>query len=193
MGAGVKVSGPTAWYVGTGSAGALQFLGYCEGEANIALEGEFEDVFADFGGGRVPIDSTYQGEQAYISGTFSYYDEAVMELLLKRTAHVAHTNSPGTVPHGTIGTLMISEGAAVQLVITSPYASKTVMTSQGLVPGYNFSAAWIPSSVSVGLSTSVKKPRVSFRAIPRWTTSGSPLVYGGVLYTHTIPSLPAIS
>lgn len=187
------VPGPALIYVGTGAAKAFQFLGWMTSGVRLTLQAEFEDVMADFGGTRIPVDSTFQGEQGYVAGDLSKYNEGIMSILSARTASAASITGgalAGLMPAaGTgagIGTLMVSEGAAIPLCIVAPnQAAKTFFSA--MLPCFTFSQAWLDSSYDQTWNATVKNPRVSFRCLPSWNGAGTT----ATLYTNILPgSLP---
>jgi len=75
----VNVSGATLIYVDTGSANALEGLGYSVNGVEVELRGYFGDVPGDEHGGDQgpPIDVQYFGEIAIVRFEMSKYDSAI--------------------------------------------------------------------------------------------------------------------
>ena len=184
----VKVNGPAAWYTATGAANAYELLGICESETRISFAASFEDVMTDFSGSGVPFDTQYMGEQATVSGTLILDNDIVYKKCAARIGPGAATAGVfGATPVGSIGTLMKTEGACYGLIIASPYASKAVFSSAGMIAGYRFITAWLDGSADVSLGTRVTRKSVTFRATTNWyLATGS-----GVLFDNILPTLPA--
>lgn len=188
------VAGPTTVFVGTGTASALEFLGWTDGSVEPDFEGDIQRVSADFAG-NVSADAQFMGEEATISITLSKFRYACYTKLRARTASAASitagmsagTTGTGATTGSGIGTLMALEGAAVALIFASPYVAKSAFSTD-MSPGLNFGIAWVDGRYSSPMGAKVGKPRITFRAIPSWALNGS-----GVLFTQTIPSLPALT
>ena len=181
----IHVNGPCQIFVGVGESQALTWLGYTEDAVQLTLASSFEDVHADFGGPRVPVDVQWMGEQAFISMTLIKYHETVLQQCVARLP----AGTPGAAASNTVGSLMQTEGIAYPIFIYSTYSTKTVYTAPAMVPCYLFGAGWLHDNFDVPLGVTTKKPRCIFRAIPVWNTS----TLSNVLYTNTLPSpLPTI-
>lgn len=170
--------GPQFIFTGTGSAGAYEFLGYTESEVMLSLSGAYEDVFADYGGPRVPVDAQYMNEQASVSMTLLRYDEAVYNHCAARivggTAGTAGTNS--------IGSLMGAQSLAYKLFVYAPYSTETFFSTMN--KGYVFGFAWLTDNIDIPLGVRVKRPRLTFRCLPNWTVS----TLSSVTYSNVLPS-----
>ena len=106
--------GPCLIRVGTGSAGALEDLGYTEDGADVDIEGFFENVWGDQGGGPsgVPIDVQYFGELARIRLTLTKWDAAIADKVVPRV-NGATAGTPATP-----GTLMFQESKSIRLLLS---------------------------------------------------------------------------
>lgn len=190
LGAQLWVNGPAAVQVGTGSAGALQHLGFTENGVRISFDAKFEDIHTDISGPMIPHDVQMMGEQAYITLDMNKFDEVVLEHLMVRMATAtyiaAYSSLPGRPGSKAIGTLMQTESAVVRLLINAPYASKAVFfnssTGDEMPLAYNFPTCYPMDAIDldpVGLR--VKKVRIIMRAVPAW----DPPNYAYTLYNGT--------
>lgn len=151
-------TGPALIYValtGTGDApgGGLggppvnpAFLGTAEFAPAIHVRREWESVFNDFGGGRVPFDTMYESKEGFTFADLTRWDENVYQQLAAapRTAEGGFdpTNpQDGADFVGDIGSLMITEGLAYSVFIKFPFASKSAYA--GMKPGYRFPASYL--------------------------------------------------
>lgn len=185
MGRQFFVSGPTSISVGTGVAGALEFLGFSEGGISVEFNAEFDDVLCDIGGGKLPTDVIFQGMDAFIRAEVSNYDETVMTSLLARV----FSGGSGSIPAGTMGSLMNAQSQSQRLLLMSPYSSLTAFST--MIPAYNFLSTYLVGSASVELGTKVKKWRLVWRAIPIWTVSAG--LSSGTLWNESVTGAPVIS
>lgn len=183
-----EVPGPCQWFCGTGAAGALEFLGWCEGETRVSLSGAEDEIRTDLTGPAIPADCQFMGEQCFVSGDLSRWDKTVLRKLKSRLPGGGSAISGGAYAFGALGSLMIAEGYAIRFLIRGAYAAAKAMNS-GDPPIYNFLAAWPGTNLDTGLSTRATRFRMSMRAIPKvdWTTGNT------VLYNLDVSGLPTIS
>lgn len=167
--------GPSQWYVNTGVGQAWQFLGYCEGETSLSLSPEWEEVYTDVSGTRIPYDYQFMGAHATVEGSLVKYNEPVLNALRNWLNQNA---TPGTFPDNSLGALVRTEDKEFALAIRSTYGGKAVFQNAGMVPGFIFPLAIPMGAWSSPLSARVKRNRVLFECIPVWNNVG-----GGVLYT----------
>lgn len=179
------VPGPAQVFVGTGASAAYEWLGYSQDGVDVQLIASYRDVFSDFGGPDVPVDSQFMGESGFISMTLNKYNETVLQELAGRRVGTGIT--PGQIEAQGLGSLMIAEGYAYPICIKCPYNTKSFQTGL-IVPGYAFSAGWLHDNFEVRLSVIMKAPRLIFRVLPVW--NGVNLTAS--LYTNTLPTLPSI-
>jgi hypothetical protein len=185
------VPGPTEISVNFGDVGGtLYFLGYTEREVQIHHQAQFENVFCDVSGPSVPFDVAYMGETGMALFDLKVYNESVFLYLARRIQSRANSNPTavtnswaahpdGTVLGGSVGTLMRTENAAVEMLFRCRYASKSVFNSNLMKPAYRFYRCWLAESYEVRLSTSTKAIRCHVQAIPYWNAVDG----AGVLYT----------
>ena len=162
--------------------GSYVYLGESEGDVNVSDDAAWEDIIVDQSGPRVPFDLAYMAEECYIQFTLVKYVEAAWEALATRVAGTTW----GTIEAGQVGTLVRQEGKCYAFAITSPYQSKAAYAS--MPPGYTFKNGVMHNNWDMSLSTQRQRKRVVLRCIPDWQVDGS-----GILFTPTIPSLPAVT
>jgi len=126
-------SGPVAAYVGPGSysaggmpgpaGGGVAFLGHNQRRGpRISIRRAWEPVFSDISGTRIPYDLIYEGQEAYVTIEFSRYNMAVIGALANIPNNLGGVDMPFTDVGGTRGTIMLTEGVAVGLVLTFPFS-----------------------------------------------------------------------
>lgn len=180
------VPGPSQIFVSTGTSGAFEYLGQAETDVRISIHPEWEDVFVDGAGSRVPFDSQFMGESGSVSFDLIYYHELTL-LKLKKWLN-GLTGTAGSGPAGTIGTLAKTENYRYQLVIQSLYAGKAPYAANGMVGGYWFKFVRPVGSWDVSPSTRVKKERVSFDWQPIFDLLGGYDAYSNDLTSLTLPT-----
>ena len=116
MAAAIQVAGLATITVDTGSAHALETLGYTQNGASVRFNGFFLDVHTDENGGDdgPPTDVQYLGETADITLDFTKFDTTVADKIRPRI----YGGSAGTV--GSVGTLMSGSSSTYRLCINSP-------------------------------------------------------------------------
>lgn len=186
MATGFEVAGPCQWFCGTGASGALEFLGWCEGETRVSFAGAEDEIRTDLGGPAIPSDVQWMGEQAFISGDLSRWDKTVLRKIKSRLPGSGSAVSGGAYAFGAMGALMLAEGYAMRFLVRGGYSAKNL--NAGDPPLYNFLAAWPSNNLDTGLSTRASRFRMTMRAIPvlDYTTGAS------VLYNNVTGTLPAI-
>lgn len=127
MAVAINVNGTALIKVGTGSAGALESLGYTRDGATIRLQDYFLDVKTDDTGGEAGpgSDTQYMGAMAHISLELTKWDVTISDKLVNRINATTTTltgtfTSAGTTPTGALGGLMIGSASYVRLLIHSP-------------------------------------------------------------------------
>lgn len=185
--AGVWVSGPTELHAGVGSGGGLRFLGWALGGVRVSFRPHWADVHLDLAG-QMPFDCQFMGEEAFVSAELTAWDEAVLAACQTRANPVAGT--PGVMPAGSMGGLMVTEGAAYRLLAYAPYAAGNALgklTQAGQVPGYNFLRSWLAGPDEIApLGIRPKQVRIFFRALPVY----SPLDGSWTLYNRDVTGKP---
>ncbi len=117
------VNGPSFIYVGTGSAGALELLGYTEAGADMDVTENKSEIMTDLFGPMTPQDFQDMGAMVRVVTPMIAVDDAVMAKIMMRGDHTGGgviataglINTPGTV----IGV----GGYAFRVVIASTFDS----------------------------------------------------------------------
>ncbi len=181
------VPGPCQVFAGVGSAGALTFVGYSEFGVDVRMVAAYRDVISDFGGPEVPVDSQFMGEHAYIRMTLNKYNEAVLQKIAARRFGTSVT--AGAIEANGLGSLMIAEAYAYQLLLYCPYNTKSFQSGT-IVPGYLFSSCWLVDEFTVPLSVVLKAPQLVFHAVPLWNA----VALTATLYSNTMPgTIPSVN
>jgi hypothetical protein len=163
----IYVPGPCELHVGTGSSGSLQFLGWSESGVRASINREWDDVPADIAGTRMPADVQFMGEQAYISCDLKVFNNPIFNKIA--SAQNPFSGTRGNMPYGSLGKLMVTEGAAYRLLVYSPYAVlKPAMSAWSQL---NFFTAWLAGPDDIPNSTKATKIRALFRAIASYNSS----------------------
>lgn len=137
---------------------------------------EFEPVFNDVMGTRLPYDYSYQGQEAFIDYMFTRFNELVYELCASVPQQIAGV--PGINVDGDVGTLMVTEGKTFPVWITFPYAAKAVFGGNSMPAGYRFFACLMKGPDRHRSGTGVRKIGVHFHATRVYVppTAGTVLV-----------------
>ncbi len=130
------------------------YFGTCESMPQDQRQPEYEMLWNDISGSKVPLDLAWEGESAQISLTMTRVDQVVVEYLQ------AHPNTPTATPGSwafeDVGSMMGLEGLAWEcwLVYTfgSAIAGKLTYTGAGLRPGRHYTQCvlWSPQSEETG-------------------------------------------
>lgn len=164
MAAAIVIPGATPISVGTGTANALEMLGYTVNGAEITVEKLMEDVPGDQGGGEggVPIDIQYFGEIHRIHLELSKWDTAVMAKL-EAAINVIGTLTTITAGKSPVpGSLILANSAYYRLLVNPPSAAT-------LIRNYPISIPRDPHVVNVG--TKWARLVIDFIAYPDLTQS----------------------
>ena len=179
------VNGPTYLYVGTGSAGALQKLGFTERGVHITLMGHHVPVFSDDLGPESPRDVSFMADDAFIRFDLNQFDETVWRQCVARLWNstnqaigAGNLAAPGYLDAKDPGSLMSAEGYTFRLLVYAPYSVKSAYTG---LNSHNFLNAYLEGQVDTGpLGTQVKKNAGVFHAIQQKQTNGTWKLYDNV-------------
>ena len=148
MAVAIQVAGPCLVKTDTGSANALESLGYTRDGAQITFDGYMLDVPVDDNGGEAgpPADVQYMGETATIVLNLTKYDSAVIAKVTPRL----YGGTDGQV--GTPGTLFFGDSKSYRLLLATT-----------LLP-YNFVRAILRSANEVNKGTKFSEYRLVWTA-----------------------------
>lgn len=183
------------------SAGSFSFVGFTRRGLRVDLAPQNEDIEVDYAG-RMPGDVAQLGQEVAVSGTYSRYNESVINTMLNWVQ--AAGSSPGFGPNYVVGSLYLTEGYTFPLLVYSPYGFKNAY-SGAMVPGFLFYAAYLSNPYAAELSVRQKTPDIGWRALPVFGTganasafaAGSPYqAYEIYTNTHTLLTpggIPAVN
>jgi hypothetical protein len=191
------VPGPAWIYVGpfgvvdpTGSSG-YQFLGSSESGVQILLSPVNQDVTADYAAG-MPADVAFLGEELSATTTLARYSESLLQQIMTWFPSTGVVKPPGGSPTSgapVLGLLYLAQGATFTLIVTSAYANLNYFSAASsggpMIPGFRALACYAASQIDQPLSIRVKKPTVTFRALPTWATS----LLGYTVWNTNIPTI----
>lgn len=135
------VRGPAHIFAGVGMAGTPFYLGTAERTPKIQIRRAFSPVWNDLGGQLVPYDWCYEGQEGFVVADLTRWNQPVLAALQGAPRQTIAAATPGTDVVGDIGTLMVTEGAAIPLWIMFPYTAKAAFAAQPA--GYHFLATWL--------------------------------------------------
>lgn len=121
----VNVAGKCQIWLDTGTAGALEFLGYSIDGVQIVERPFFVNVPGDENGGSEgpPVDKQLMGDLHYIRLEMSKYDDTIMEKIRKRLKGLAAQSS--LVP----GTLVFCGSYYYRLLLTAPNFTRNYLAA----------------------------------------------------------------
>lgn len=161
MAVAIQVAGPVLIRTGTGSANALEDLGYSAEGVEIEENVRYLDVPGDQNGGSegIPIDVQYLGQSDLIRFDLTKYDAAVMAKLTPRLKG----GTAGSI--GTVGTLWQASSSYFRVLLTATNFTRNYI---GCLP-------LEPHSLNAG--TKFSRQRLSFICYPisgvLWNTTTS--------------------
>lgn len=150
---GYMVNGTSFVYVGTGSAGALELLGYTVEGADMNVEEHKGEIFTDLFGPRTPQDFQDFGMTARIIAPFIAVDRTVLAKIMSRGDHTGAPANQGTL--NTPGLVLGVGGYGFRVGIASTFDSPWSFNTCILRPGYG-----------TRLATKANPFRVEFMAWP---------------------------
>lgn len=178
--------------VGTGTGGLdVAYLGTCENAPRVQLRPASKGVMNAISGTVVPHDKSFQGEEGFIGLDLTRWNQSVLNVVRGRA--VPSVGPPGAYLPGDYGTLMITEGRAMRVWMTFPYAAKAAFNqaaSGAMPPGYRFLYCEPIGPDDLGpLSTEARVEHLMFHAIPGYLPEDGSLN----LYDFDTTGLPAIN
>ncbi len=140
------------------------YLGTTESSPNIDIPPAHRPTHHDLAGER-PIDQSYQGRTATISGDFTRWNENVLALAV-RANPFSLDGTRGLDAMDDIGALMLTEGYCYSLIMAQPFAAKPVYQKAGLPAGFRFLACFLSDEGWTQGGTKPKKIRLVWHAYP---------------------------
>lgn len=173
---GYTISGPALVYTGTGSAGALELLGFTKDGVDVKITEHSRPIHTDLMGGEdgPAMDLQVFGQSATLSIPLTAPDFAVLTKIQSRGDRTAagQISTPG---------LVVGGGAAVGAA--GNYFFTVGITSTGMTP-WKFAACYLSPDFSVRLSSRLNPFVLQLIAIPYalyTATTGK----DALLYTRT--------
>lgn len=154
---------------GGGSPPALEDIGVSLDGVTITLRGQWDDVYTDTFGPKIPFDRQYFLEDAIIRAEMIFYDQTILNKWLGRFKGA----TPGTM--GQAGALMGANAYFQPLVITSP--------SDSLL--WHFPSSYLVDQFEYKIGTRRTQVDLLFHALPYTGTSG--VTTAAVLYKRAYP------
>ncbi len=181
-------TGPVLIYVQPAGFGSPQFFGTAERFPQQQITPEWEPVYNDMSGQRLPLDILYEGEEAYVTADVTRWNERLMASMMARPSGLG---TRGRNVFGDIGSIMVLEGFAFPLWLRFPYSAKAVFqnAANGPMPdGFHFLAAHLKGPDSyTGLGTGPKKIRCIWHCMRIFSPPSNFL-----LYDQNMAGLPAV-
>lgn len=173
------VTGPVEIWAAAQTPSA-SFLGYGEQAPDIDLHPEYDEVFCDVSGSKIPFDKLDEGEWGTGAVLLTYWDQAVLTKLQSRprvSTAATEISVAGTRQKGEIGTLLLTEGYAYSVWYKFPYATlKPAMV--GMPAGYRFPGSFLFGPDRRKSGTKANKIGLTLIHLPVYTrASGDFLLY----------------
>ena len=125
------VEGPNFISVGI-AGGALQFFGTAAHCPRPRIQRAFKPLMNDVMAHQLPFDKSFQGQKAIISMSMSRWNYA----MYLQMAQTTQGGDPGSLNFGSLGTLMLFEGFAMNIGIQFPY--NAIAAFSAMPKGYIF-------------------------------------------------------
>ena len=197
------VSGPAFTWVGLGSGGssdnpAWLYLGYTEDGLEVELSVEYDPIKTDYAG-NMPAAQSIQGESISVSGTFTRYDENVMQKVVSWKGPYGIAGQ--STSNNFLGSLVYEENISYPVLIYSPYSFKPYYN--GTAPNSGspmIQGFWIYNGIhgdrnSRKLGIKRTAPNASFTGLPVFGTyingtfnPGVEPFNGYALYSNVMPN-----
>lgn len=167
-------TGPVLVWVGVGVGYTPTFLGTAESFPRQQHRPKFGEVKNDLAGSQQPLDQHFQGSDAILSVTLTYWNDNVFQSLEKvpSSALTGTGNGAGVGTYSflDLGTMMLAEGQAFPVWFVYPAArSHTAMAS--LPAGYRYPTCIFRGPWEAEGGTKELKRQAIFHAQPKWNAS----------------------
>lgn len=186
-------TGPYALYLKHALDSTPSFLGWGEKAPDISEHPAYGDVHADFGGPSFPVDVTYHGAEARISGLLTKFDQGVLNLARARSRNISvQSVTPGYDPPGATGHLAIAEGATFTVWCRFLFASKAAF--QEMPAGYQFFTCLCLDLQDIGGTGAARKVSFTFRALRTFRNESNSFGFAGFqTYDHSMSAVSGIT
>jgi hypothetical protein len=167
--------------------GGAAYLGTCEKAPRIVERPAWKPAYNDVGGQEIPLDISYQGVEAFTFARLTRWNESVLFALQARPTS---RGLRGINLAGDIGSLILTEGLAMELRIFFPYVAKPAYALGGMPAGYRFPATILEGPDELDeLGTA---PRIVSLIFHHYRTF-NPLTGAFGTYDHAVGILPPIN
>lgn len=184
---GFTVNGSALVYVGTGSGGALELLGYTDNGVDIQINYNRAEIFTDIYGPMTPHDFQDMGMTARIVVPLIAMDRSVLTKWLVFGDNSGSSGS-GLASTGLLNSAGIPMGAGFPNGVGgSGYLRKVAIASPADV-GWSFSYCILRPTLGTRLATKANPLRIEFFAIP-WQNVTATSAKNAILWTRgSVPS-----
>lgn len=154
-------TGPALLYAAF--TGSPFFLGTCESAPDIELTGEFEPIFNDLAGSRLPMDRIWEGEEGLLNLIITRWNEVISRgLFTTLGGPIGLLTAAGSSLLGAIGTIMGQEGETCQMWVAFPFAAKAAYSD--MPAGYHFHSCMAIGPKKITPGTGVNKRQLIMKA-----------------------------
>lgn len=150
---GYTINGSCLVYVGTGSAGALELLGYTDNGVDMQVNTNRSEIFTDIYGPMTPHDFQDMGMTARVVVPFVVLDRTVLTKLLTRGDNSGSGSTQGLLNQP--GRVVGVSGDAVKVALSSPADV-----------GWIFPTCLVRPMFGTRLATKINPFRIEFLAWP---------------------------
>lgn len=184
-------SGPCHIFLNGLLVNTPQYLGTSEFSPHVELVPMYEDVFNAIGG-RVPFDKAYQGEVGIINFRLNRFNYLMYQALAARPrSPLAVGTGPalGVNAAGDVGSLVLTEGLALGLVLQFQFGAQGQSPKPAMVTGAMPAGYYFPAAVPIGpdkhdpLGTLPEVIDITFFALRAF----NPITQTFGLYSQTLP------
>lgn len=159
------VPGPARISVGTGTAGALEYLGFSVDGVHISVQPRWDEVFSDLAGPAIGEDNQFLGADGVVQFVLSRHNAAVFH----RVRAMLLGGIDGAGAAYSLGSLLRAEGLGMRLFIRATYGpgspgAKAAYAGQRAV--YNFPLCYPMDRIDWTVGIRPLLPRMAFRVWP---------------------------
>ncbi len=177
---GYTVNGSSLVYTGTGSAGALELLGYTDNGVDIQINKNLSEIFTDIYGPMTPHDLQDMGMTARIVAPFIAIDRTVMTKVLTKG-----DNSGSGSTQGKLNTAGLPLGAGFPNGVGGAnFLFKVAIASPADV-NWQFNYCAVRPTFGTRLATKANPFRLEFLALP-WQSYTATTAKDAVLYQRGV-------
>lgn len=186
------VHGAVGLFVQLQGMGNPGFLGTCERAPRRTRRRRWAEVRNDLAG-EESYDVSYQGSACYVTAKLTRWNEAVLLALENAPAPAVGLDTAGVEPVGAIGTLMMTQGAGVQLWVVHDYGSQgrapqVAFTGQNMRAGDHYYCAFLEGPDEQEGGTDPASEMLTFRCIRSYNATTGAFT----LYDHNVTACQGI-